>query len=104
MNEYDIKDYGIFTDAIATTKNYIETIRDAEDTISNAKTKIGNESIFMGPIQENCMEEFQNVTQSLTGYKSDYEKLNNYLTATSQSYQKADTDATKTISDTVYRV
>ena len=98
MNEeYTVSDYGIFTSAIETTNQLNEKLETSKGDTADCKTRLGDDSIFMGPICDSCLEALDNVTNKITTLTSNFTKIESYLEETSSTYQKADSEATTTI-------
>ena len=97
MSEYKVKDYGIFGDAITTTNTMHDSISDAMETTSDCNTKISDQSVFMGPIQENCIEEFTSLDKSLESLENNYSAFSTYLQDVSVAYQNGDKEASNVI-------
>ena len=97
MNEYDVSEYGIFSDAVETTNNMNNQIGQIGDAIREANTKISDQSIFMGPIQENCIEEFATLDTDFSTISSNFTSVSNYLVNAYEAYQKGDQDASSVV-------
>lgn len=97
MNEYSISDYGIFSDAIATTSDCGNKVTTAKDGVVNCKTVLSSESVFMGPIQEKCVEALTGLDTNCSTILSNLTTMSNYLISTSSAYQTADQNANGTI-------
>ena len=64
MNEsVNVSNYGIFNDAIGDVNNLNTGIGNAETAIATCQKQLANESIFMGPIADNCKEELEKVAK-----------------------------------------
>jgi len=66
MEEYKVSDYGIFNDAINSTTNYSNKITSIQEAMSNSKSQLNSESVFMGPICESCIQGFGTVDGEIT--------------------------------------
>lgn len=93
MNEYEVTDYGIFSNGVATTKTFNGKIGDVKTVATEVKTSLSDGGVFMGPIQENCMQEFLTLDTDLTGVDSNFQILYNFLIQSSDQYKKGDGDA-----------
>lgn len=100
MNDYSVSDYNVFTNAISTTKTFSGKLTEVETTCEEAKTIINDTAIFMGPVQENCMEEFAKINTDFTQIVENTNKIATHLQTMSDSYKSADSEATKTITET----
>ena len=97
MNEYSISDYGIFTDAVTSTKDCSNKVTLAKDGVNACKTVIGSESVFMGPIADKCSEALTGLDSDCTTIISNLGSMSSYLISTSGTYQNADQEANATI-------
>lgn len=100
MNDYDISDYGIFGSAIDSTNSFLTQINSVSETINSCRTKIGDTSIFMGPIQENCVEEFSKLDTDFSVINENYGKIATYLKDAAIAYQNGDQAASNTVTST----
>lgn len=89
----DISDYGIYSDAVSTTKAYNGKIDSAKVVVAEVKTTLGNESIFKGPIADNCKQELGTIDNNLNELTTNGTAIINFLAAANQSYQKEDGSA-----------
>lgn len=99
MNEYNVSDYGIFSDAIATTNSLNEKVNDAKSVCSECESVLGDEAIFMGPAAEGCGQLFSELNNSISTITNNFTSISQYLAETSASYQAGDTKALKNISN-----
>ena len=97
MNDYSVSDYVIFSDGINTTKTYNNQIDSLQTDLSNSKIKIADQSIFMGPIQENCLEEFETLDTSMTTMSQNLSTISSYLSEICNAYQTGDKKASQTV-------
>ena len=57
MNEnYSMSDYGIFDSAVSTTSKVTESLNTSKTTITECKTNLSNESVFMGPLCDEAVK------------------------------------------------
>lgn len=97
MNDYNVSDYGIFSDAISTTTSLNNTVSTQQTALKNCATIIGNEGVFMGPIAEKCSQFLNTLNTDLDTVQSNFTTLSNYLMQTSSTYQTADSEASSTV-------
>lgn len=90
MNEYSISDYGIFSDAVATTNDCSNKITTAKDGVNNCKTVISSESVFMGPMADKCTEALTGLDSECSSIITNLGSMSSYLVSTSNTYQTAD--------------
>ena len=97
MNDYEVKDYQIFSNAITTTKTYTSKLGEIGSTIDESKTTISNTSVFMGPIQENCMQEFGTLGTGFQELATNITSISTFLDTTSNTYKSGDEEASSTV-------
>ena len=97
MNDYNVSDYGIFSDAISTTTSLNTNVSNCQTAAKNCATILGNQGVFMGPIAEKCAQFLTNLNTELDTVQSNMNQLSNYLVQTSSTYQSADANASSTV-------
>ena len=97
MNDYNVSDYGIFSDAISTTSSLNTNVSNCQTAAKNCATILGNQGVFMGPIAEKCAQFLTNLNTELDTVQSNMNQLSNYLVQTSSTYQSADANASSTV-------
>ncbi len=97
MNDYNVSNYGIFSDAITTTKNLNNTYTTEQTTLQECQNKIKNESIFMGPIQEQCSQAFDKANVKITEDMENFTTTFTFLQETAKAYAKGDTSASNKV-------
>ena len=95
MNEFEMSDYGIFSNGVTTIKTLNENMETINTDISECKTTFNNEAVFMGPICDSCLEGFGNVNSKITTMKENFSKIGNYLVETSSNYKASDDNASQ---------
>lgn len=95
MNEYNISDYGIFSDAISTTTSLNSNIDTCQSSAKTCTDTISNESVFMGPIAEKCVQFLNNLSTDLDSVKANLGTMSNYLIQTSANYKAGDEAASQ---------
>lgn len=97
MNEYKVSDYGIFTDAIGTTNKFNESLKSNQKEIESIKTKLSNESVFMGPACDEAIKGFSGVSTKIDLLVNNYKTMGDYLNSTASNYKAGDDSANKTV-------
>ena len=98
MNEdqkYSVSDYSLFDNASGTVSTLINSINTASDDLSQSKTQLASESIFMGPISDSCIERFESLKSKIGVDVDNCNKIINYFKSTSANYQSGDSNASK---------
>ena len=98
MSDYKVSDYGIFQDAIGTTNKLNEKISSTKSATKDVKNIIDNDTIFMGPMADSCIEGIENLTISMQNRRTDFNAMTSYLVETSNNYQVGDQEASDTVS------
>ena len=97
MKDYNVSDYGIFTEGVNTVKTLNNSISTGVTELGNLKTQLNNGSVFMGPICDSCVAGFDSVNGKLSTMSSNFTTIANYLVETSGNYQKGDSNASQTV-------
>ena len=97
MNNYNVSDYGIFNNAISTTKTVNDKIATADTLVKEVEQKLSDQAIFMGPIQEQCISAISTAKTKLSNLSSNFTTISNYLAQTSSNYQAGDQEASTVI-------
>ena len=98
--EYKVQDYGVFNDAVSSTKTFGTSISGVQDAVNSAKTVLSDTSIFEGPAQANCMTVLQGIETDFSTITTNYQTISNFLTQTDNNYQTGDQQATNTVLET----
>ena len=98
MNEYSISDYGIFSDAVATTSQVQQNIESSNTILKEAQQSINNESIFMGPICDSCVNGFTKASTSFTKLNENFTSIKSYLVESVTNYKEGDDTSAKVLS------
>ena len=97
MNDYNVSDYGIFSDAISTTNILNNSVSNCQTAAKNCASIIGNQGVFMGPIAEKCTQFLNALNTDLDMVQSNMNQISSYLMQTSSTYQSADANASSTV-------
>ena len=97
MKDYQVSDYSILSNAQATTKSYIGKLGEVQSGIAESKQIISNTAVFMGPVQENCMQEFASLDADYQTIVTNFNTLGTFIGTTSENYQAGDKDAQNTV-------
>lgn len=97
MNDYNVSDYGIFSDAIGTTNTLNTNVGNCQTAAQQCITTVSSESVFMGPIADKCVQFLNNLNTDLDTFKGNLTKMSSYLISTSSTYQAGDAEASSTV-------
>ena len=86
----DVKDYGLFTDGITVVQNTSEEIEIEQSNIKSYKEKLGDSSIFKGPISDSCVDALDKADKKIVAILENLGLVKNYLSNTSTTYNDAD--------------
>lgn len=95
--EYNISDYGVFSDAVSSTATLKNAVSAVMDAIAAAKQVLADTSIFEGPAQAECMSVFQSLDTDFSSIVANYSSISAYLTDAAAAYKSGDTAAANTI-------
>ena len=90
MNEYNVSDYGIFTNAINTTNTLKTKLDEGKAIVENVNTIISSDTIFMGPAAEEAKNGLTQSNTKLTNESGNFTTIANFLADTSKTYQSGD--------------
>lgn len=93
MEEFEVSDYGIFTDAVNTTNTLKSQIDDCQNRFNTAKNIVSDSNTFMGPVCDNVIEMFNKIDSLITDMTDNYNTINNYMMDVADAYAKGDKDA-----------
>lgn len=99
MNGYKFDDYGIFNDAVKTTSTLKDSYISSKNDIDTVKTTINNDSVFMGPIADECRTEVNNICTDLEVINDNFSMIQDYLVSTSENYKVSDNNASSVINN-----
>lgn len=97
MSEYNITDYSIFDNAVATTGKALTAVDECAVEVTEAKTTLSSDAVFMGPICDACLANLDSVTTNLNTLTENLSTISSYLIETSTSYKTGDGQAAMTI-------
>ncbi|MBP5678430.1 MAG: hypothetical protein J6X28_01200 [Bacilli bacterium] len=99
MNDTNITSYGVFENAVSSTKAYGTKIDTAETDAESVKTILSDGSVLMGPFQDECINEMTKLNNDFSTMKSSFTKISNFLIETANQYQTTDEEAAETAKD-----
>ena len=91
--EYEASDYGIFTDAIGTTKKMNEELSSINDSINEVSNSLNDESVFMGPAADEAQNGFNSVKSRIETLVGNYNTIATVLDDTATNYDAGDTSS-----------
>ena len=78
MNDYNVSDYGIFTDAVATSSKLNDSIQTAKKSIDECKTQLSSEAVFKGPIAEEALDGCSDVCKKANQLSQNCDTIEKY--------------------------
>ena len=97
MAQYEFSNYAIFEDGCNSVKIINDNLSTNTDTISKCKTNLNNQSVFMGPICDSCVEGFENSNSLLSAIATNLSAVSSYLNEVSTAYKSGDENASNKI-------
>ena len=97
MKEYDVSSYGIFGDAIGTTNTFNAEIQKTSDDITSSSAAIKDDSVFMGPIADDCRTQIEKLNVLLSSNIENFTTITSYLATSLEKYIAGDTSASSTV-------
>lgn len=91
MNEYNIKDYQVFSNAATTTSDNVNMLVESLTAIKTEAEKLRNTDLFCGPICDSVLAEWNSISSKTDELINGFNKVISYLNTTSSSYASADT-------------
>ena len=99
MSDHSVSNYGIFDNAVSTTTNVGTEVSNAQTTLQEAQSKLSDESIFMGPIQQDCVQNLTAAGTKISAHIENFKTISSYLQTASSSYKSTDDKAASNIKD-----
>ena len=97
MSDYKV-DYAGIDAGTDTAKVMSNQTGNAKSSLSDAKTILDNEAVFMGPIKDNVIQEVSALESDFTAIETEYQSIGNYLQNANATYKKGDGAAANAIS------
>ncbi len=97
MNEYNVSDYGIFTNSINTTKVLNSKFEEMKTSSTNCKSTLSNQAVFMGPACDSCLQALASADSKLVTLTDNFSTIISYLAETSANYQAGDQAASNVL-------
>ena len=99
MNEFAVNSYSSIDAGSQTANNFSTETNTIETDLNTTKNILSDTSIFMEPIQENCLNELNSLEKDVESLTSAMKTLSTYLKDANSDYQLSDVQANKTIID-----
>ena len=99
MSKYDIQNYSSFDNGISTTSNLMNSLENASKILDTCKNNLSNNSIFMGPLCDECVTAFGDASAKIKNLSTQYNKVKNTLATDSSEYSNSDKNESKKITD-----
>ena len=97
MAQYEFSDYAIFEEGCGTVKVFKGSLTTNTDAINKCKSELNNESVFMGPMCDSCVEGFETANSVLNAIASNFDTVASYLTEVATAYKNGDESAASKI-------
>ena len=99
MNEYNVSDYSIFDNAIATATNANNDVIASGEEVDAVKKIIQDTSVFMGNTAESCVAAFPDAELGFSTLSKNFKAISRHLSTVSAAYQHGDTQASKAVTN-----
>ena len=97
MNDYEFSDYGIFTEAINRIKTLKTQLDAQKQAITECKTKVGDQSVFMGPAADSANAGLDTANSRVVLLSDNFTTISDYFVETAKTYKAGDTEASNKI-------
>ena len=97
MNEYNIKDYEMFSSAIEATTTNVKTLIAAFNAVQQEAEKLKNADLFYGPLCDSAIAEWEVINSKSQDIINGFNSISSYLSETSAAYAAADATTSKEI-------
>ena len=91
--EFEVSDYGIFTDGVVLTNSLKEKVGTLQESLSSFKSVISNQDVFLGPAADVANEDIDTLQLDFNDVSDNFQKISDYLITTNDNYQKGDYNA-----------
>lgn len=98
--EINIGNYASLDEGSKTASTYSSNLSDLASQAISQITKLNNESVFMGPACDQSVSAFKSIESSLSTSAGIFQATSATINTVKENYELADTEATKTISET----
>ena len=95
MEKYEVKDYQIFDNAQSTVSKLNDDLDENNTSIEKCKTSLSDDTIFMGPVADECINAFGKVSKGISNLITNSNTIKNYLAEVSDGYKSGDNKAAK---------
>lgn len=97
MNEVNVGSYTNLENAVTLNNAYVTQIDNAKEFGKKACTQLSDDRIFTGHVQDECVNLIGQVNDSLDTLSDNFKKLAKYLSAVTENYKAADSNASKVV-------
>ena len=95
--DFEFDSYGIFSDGVQNMNTLNDCLSDNQPIIDTSRESLKDESIFMGPICDSCVEGFESADKRLSTMIASFTTMANYLVETAENYDESDTEAARMV-------
>ncbi len=97
MSDYKVEYSGVDAGSL-TAQTMSNQTGQAKSNLSEAKTILDNEAVFMGPAKDNIVQEVSALEADFSTIETQYQTIGNYLKSANETYKKGDGAAATAIS------
>lgn len=100
MGKTSVSDYQIFNNAVSTASTLSSKIQEASKTLDTCKNNLSDNSIFEGPLCEECINGFVSIATKVQEMDGLIDNVKSYLNKASNDYSSRDSNEARSVSDT----
>ena len=99
MNEtgIDVSNYQILETGASTITSYSNDFSTSGDKLTTCKSELSNQEVFLGPVCDEVMKGFTNVSTKLADCISKCGEMSTYLVTAAEKYKNGDASAANTV-------
>ncbi len=99
MNEYEVEDYGIFSDAVNVTNDINQKAKEFLSVYDTTDGVVSDDSVFLGPAAEFCRGTFDSLREDTQTVIGNFDIVIQYITQAAEKYKAGDYEAANQIMD-----
>ena len=91
--EFEVGNYGIFTDGVVLTNSLKENVGDLDTCITSSKSVFSNHDVFLGPVADFVNQSVEELHSNISIVSDNFQKISDFLIQVNQNYQNSDSEA-----------
>ncbi len=97
MSGPKVEEYSLFDKAINTSEKLITNVEDCSTTLNNSKSELNSDSIFVGPICQECVTAFEVANSKIKGITTNINSTKEFLSTAKNDYSTTDKNSANTV-------